>query len=402
MSGGVAAPLAVYVHFPWCLEKCPYCDFVSFKTERGAIDHEGYADAVIAELGARAAWVAGHRVETIFFGGGTPSLWDADALGRVLAAIVERLPTVDRDALEVTVECNPTSLDRAAARRLVGVGVNRLSIGVQSLDDAQLRYLGRLHDRPLALAAIDAAVAEAPRVSADLIFALPDQPPEVAAAHARSLVERGLSHLSAYALTIEEGTRFGELARRGRLPLATEDATADAFLAIEAALDALGLAHYEVSNYARPGEEARHNLAYWRGHAYLGLGTAAYGCAPIGEGMRVRYRNEPDPARYVKAARALEAGAPREGDGLTQTLEPIDAETQLREQIMLGLRLDEGLSLEAAGRALGLPPASVLTADRARAIARLIDERMIERVGDRIRVAPSRRLATDGIAMRLF
>jgi putative oxygen-independent coproporphyrinogen III oxidase len=392
-------PLLVYVHFPWCLEKCPYCDFVSFKTSPEAIDHDRYADAVVHEIEARAEWLAGHELRSVFFGGGTPSLWRASAIGRVIATIKSAFPSKD---LEITAECNPTSLDRDRARALIDAGVTRLSVGVQSLNPQQLKFLGRLHDPDMALAAIDAAMGASSRVSGDLIFGLPGQPASEAAAHAATLVDRGLSHVSAYSLTIEPGTRFGELARRGRLPIAEEDATCDAFLAIEEALRARGLEHYEVSNYARPGEEARHNLGYWRGHAYLGVGCAAYGCGPSpGDRGMIRYRNEPDPARYVMSARALRPGAPSLDDGLTSTVEPLDAETLLRERIMLGLRLADGLDLERAAKDLGIEPQHAWQS-RSRAIEKLKSEGALSIDGTRLRIPPARRLATDGIAARLF
>jgi oxygen-independent coproporphyrinogen-3 oxidase len=391
-------PLLVYVHFPWCLEKCPYCDFVSFKTTRAQIDHDAYADAIVRELAARKSWLDGHALSSIFLGGGTPSLWEPRAVERVIRAIRDAFP--NEHDVEITSECNPTSLDRVRARDLIAAGVNRLSVGVQSLDPAQLKYLGRLHDVPMALTAIDAAVAEAPRASADLIFGLPGQPPEEAAAHAATLVERGLRHVSAYALTIEPGTRFGELARRGRLPLAEEDATCDAFLAIDDALGRRGLQHYEVSNYAVPGEESRHNLGYWRGHSYLGLGVAAYGCGPAGEGA-IRYRNRTEPAQYVESTRSMLGGAPRLEDGVTSTVEPLDRETLLRERIMLGLRLADGFDLAASAGELGLDGNAEFRG-RERTIRRLSSEGTLSVEGTRLRIPPARRLGTDGIAARLF
>lgn len=391
-------PLLVYVHFPWCLEKCPYCDFVSFKTTRAQIDHEAYADAIVRELEARRSWLDGHALSSIFLGGGTPSLWEPRAIERVLRAIRDAFPNVDD--VEVTAECNPTSLDRARAHDLIAAGVNRLSVGVQSLDPAQLKYLGRLHDVPMALTAIDAAVAEAPRASADLIFGLPGQRAEDAAAHAAELVDRGLRHVSAYALTIEQGTRFGELARRGRLPIAEEDATCDAFLAIDDALGRRGLAHYEVSNYAVPGQESRHNLGYWRGHSYLGLGVAAYGCGPSPSGA-IRYRNLTQPAEYIEATRSIVAGAPSLDDRVTSTVEPLDSETLLRERIMLGLRLADGFDLAASAGELGLDPRAAVRA-RERTIQRLSSEGTLSVEGTRLRIPAARRLGTDGIAARLF
>jgi putative oxygen-independent coproporphyrinogen III oxidase len=382
-------PLLVYVHFPWCLEKCPYCDFVSFKTTRESIDHERYADAIVAELQVRAAALPDHELRSIFLGGGTPSLWEPRSIARVIDAIATSFRSAD---LEVTAECNPTSLDRSRARGLIAAGVNRLSIGVQSLDGDQLKFLGRLHDTEMARTSLDAAIAEAPRVSADLIFGLPKQSAKDAALHAAELVDRGLSHLSAYALTIEPGTRFGELARRGRLPIAEEDATCDAFLAIEDALAGRGLRHYEVSNYARAGQEARHNLGYWRGHSYLGLGCAAYGCVPSKTGA-IRYRNDPDPKRYVEAALARSE--------VTSTTEELDGETLLRERIMLGLRLADGLDLAAAAHEVGVD-AEVAWQNRAATIDRLSREGALSVEGTRLRIPPARRLSTDGIAARLF
>ena len=241
----------VYVHFPWCLAKCPYCDFVSYVAP--AIDHGGYADAVLREMDARAAAFGGRQIESVFFGGGTPSLWEARELGRVLEGVRRLFGLSER--VEVTVECNPTSLDEDRARALLDVGVNRLSIGVQSLTDERLRYLGRLHDAAGARTAVLGALAAGvPRVSTDLIFGLPDQSPAEARREALELADLGVAHLSAYQLTIEPGTRFGELARRGRLPLADDGQVADSFLAIDEALRARGFRHYEISNPRRPGK----------------------------------------------------------------------------------------------------------------------------------------------------
>ncbi|HEX4512478.1 MAG TPA: radical SAM family heme chaperone HemW, partial [Polyangiaceae bacterium] len=284
---------SIYVHFPYCLEKCPYCDFVSYKAERKTIDHDAYADAVIRELSSRP--FEGRTIASIFFGGGTPSLWEPKALGRVISAIAAK------DA-EITVECNPTSLDADRCAALADAGVNRLSIGVQSLRDVELKFLGRLHDSKGALAAVRAAIASPiRRVSADLIFGLPEQAPEDAARQAGTLADLGLNHLSCYQLTIEPNTRFGELKKRNRLPMAEDGAVAEAFLAIEEALGARGLRHYEISNYAREGEEARHNLGYWRGEEYLGLGCGAFGFTRT-RGAGVRWRNQILPEKYVQNA----------------------------------------------------------------------------------------------------
>jgi oxygen-independent coproporphyrinogen-3 oxidase len=419
-----SAPAGAYVHFPWCLGKCPYCDFVSFVTparaadgkgdERDAygIDHAGYADAVLREIEARSraleARCAGGaerpRLESIFFGGGTPSLWDARELGRVLAGVRSAFADAGRVTgdLEVTVECNPTSLDEARARALIAAGVTRMSIGLQSLRDERLQFLGRLHDAKGGVAAVRAAQrAGVGRVSADLIFGLPGQSPEEARAEALELVDLGLSHVSCYQLTIEAGTRFGELARRGRLPLADEGAVAESFLAIDEALATAGLAHYEVSNYARPGNEARHNLGYWRGDDYWGLGCAAYGCArraptATGEARGERWRNLPSPEGYVEATRASLADRLL---SLQESVEPLDAETLLRERLMLGLRIAEGIDMARAASDLGVP---VWTTDREKALKRLVERGRIAREGDVLRVPRAAWLWTDDTAARLF
>lgn len=388
-------PIGVYVHFPFCLKKCPYCDFVSFARDRQQIDHAGYADAVIAELERRRSALDGARLATVFFGGGTPSLWDPRELGRVLAAILaaagERAPEV-----EITAECNPTSLDEDRARALVDVGVNRLSIGVQGLDAERLSFLGRLHDPQGGLAALEAAVrAGVPRVSADLIYAVAAgrdaDAPETAASEARRVAETGITHVSAYSLTIEPNTQFGDLARKGKLPIAPDDSVAEAFHAVEETLGGMGFEHYEISNYARPGQEARHNLGYWRGDDYLGLGCAAFGTLSDGRGSALRYRNHKDPDKW---ARAAQSGAPLEAER-----EELDPETRLRERIMLGLRLREGLDLERAVADLGI---EALPPKRRRAVDKLVARGRLEADGPHVRVPPASRLFTDGIAAELF
>jgi oxygen-independent coproporphyrinogen-3 oxidase len=394
-NGAPMSAIGVYVHFPFCLKKCPYCDFVSFARARESIDHAGYADAVLAELARRREALAGRRLTTIFIGGGTPSLWEPAELGRVVRAILEaadeRAPEV-----EITAECNPTSLDEERARALIDAGVNRLSIGVQGLDDERLKFLGRLHDPDGGLAAVAAAVrAGVPRVSADLIYGVEAganaDAPETAANEVGRVADLGVTHLSAYSLTIEPGTQFGDLARRGKLPIAPDDAVAEAFFAVEEALERRGFTHYEISNYAKPGQEARHNLGYWRGVDYLGLGCAAFGTLSAGDGSAVRYRNHKDPLRWAAAAKS--------GEPLEAEREELDAETRLKERIMLGLRLADGLDLEAAAAELGVsawPPARRRAADKLAARGR------IELEGGRVRVPAKARIWTDGVAAELF
>lgn len=390
----------VYVHFPYCLKKCPYCDFASFTTAREEIPHERYRDAVIAELrlrlAARASWP---RVTSVFFGGGTPSLWRADALGGVLDAIQGELG-FGAD-VEITAECNPTSLDEAHAAALLAAGVNRLSIGIQSLDDRRLEFLGRLHDVELGLAAVRAAqAAGVTRLSCDLIFGVEGgkrQRAEDARREVLALTDAGLTHLSAYGLTIEPNTKFGELAKKGRLPIAADDDLADAFFAIDEALTARGLRHYEISNYAKPGEEARHNLSYWRGDDVLGLGSSAVGLVTDHDeggaprATATRTKNVPGPARYMDAALA--------GRLEHAEVETLDAETRVREALMLGLRLEDGLDVGELGARYGV---EVLTAERRRAIARLARAGRLVHDGDRLVVPRAARVFTDGVAAELF
>lgn len=391
---------SVYVHFPYCLAKCPYCDFTSYAARREDIDHRGYADAVLSELGRRARGLtAGDRpfvVDSVFFGGGTPSLWEPSELGRVLRGIFSTFEgRLGRD-VEVTVECNPTSLDADRARALADQGVGRLSIGTQSLDAAALRFLGRLHDPDGALAAVRAALGvPGLRVSTDLIFGLPEQSPEDASAQARTLAELGLRHVSAYQLTIEPGTRFGELAKRGRLPLADDGRVAEAFLAVDEALVASGLRHYEISNFAAPGEEARHNLGYWRGDPYLGLGCGAVGALEDDDGAyATRYRNTTSPDLYVK----VNGGDGRDADA-SDEVERLSPETRLKERIMLGLRLAEGLDLAAAAAPLGVEP---FTRERERDLRDLENRGRIVREGTVLRIPREAWLFTDDTAARLF
>jgi len=379
---------SIYVHFPWCLQKCPYCDFASATIRRTEVPHREYAEAVLRELEWRAADRELGELESIFFGGGTPSLWSAPELGRVLAGILAAFPNRRAD-LEVTVECNPSSLDARQAAALRGVGVNRLSIGVQALDDARLRYLGRLHDAQGALAALRAAQREMPRVSGDLMFGTPGQQPADFLGEVSQLLELGLTHLSIYALTIEPDTQFGELFRKGKLPIAKEDDYADTFLETERLMAVHGFAHYEVSNYARPGEAARHNQHYWRGGDYIGLGCAAVGCVGLAEGRSLRTRNQPKPEAYLGSP-TLQA--------LCSSEEQLDAAAIIREALLLGLRTEAGVNVAALAARTGRDP----RATRESAIDRARERGNLICAGDTWRVPQERWLFLDSIVADLF
>ena len=390
--------LGVYVHFPWCLKKCPYCDFLSVAAERPALPHAAYADAVIAELERRVETLGNARLLSVFFGGGTPSLWEPSELGRVLARIRALLPA-HADDLEITVECNPTSFDVERGRALRAVGVNRVSIGVQGLNAERLQFLGRLHDVDSGLCAVrDAIESGMPRVSADFIFGVSGQEADAARREAQILSQLGTTHLSAYALTIEPGTQFGALARKGKLPLLEEASVADSFLAVEAALEAAGFEHYEVSNYAKPGARSRHNLGYWLGRSYLGLGCGAWGTLGTGHG-RYRYRNTPSPERYLAAGPANARANLQQAGPLVANFEEIPAKTALAERIMLGLRLAEGVDLERAAEELGTP---VWTAERARARDRLVAQGKLTVQNGVAAIPKAHWLFADGIIAQLM
>jgi putative oxygen-independent coproporphyrinogen III oxidase len=390
--------VGVYVHFPWCIKKCPYCDFLSVPSARQDIPHEEYANAVLSEIVARRAELGRLRLRTIFFGGGTPSLWKTRQLGRVLSGILGAFAPGSSPP-EVTVECNPGSLGLRTARALLNEGVNRLSIGVQGLDAQRLQFLGRWHDADQALGAVRAALESGmPRVSADLIYGVSGETPEEAAQEVRTLAELGVGHVSAYALTIEPQTAFGALARKGRLPLAPEQAVAESFLAVDETLAACGFEHYEISNFARGGQRAEHNLGYWQGRDYVGLGCGAWGTVQRGE-QRFRYRNRPQPQTYVTTALALRPGVPDACRALEGDSEALSADVLLSEAILLGLRLAEGLDVDAAAARTG---ASMWTPERERAVRRLVERGRLERRGSRLIIPKSAWLFSDGIIAELL
>ena len=383
MASPVPDPIdtSVYVHFPWCAKKCPYCDFATRAVEPQTIPHEAYADALLRDLEARRESLRGRRLFSVFFGGGTPSLWSAAALRRTLEGIRGAFASEVVD-LEITAECNPSSLSEEQAAAFREAGIGRMSIGVQSLREPHLKFLGRLHDADGARRAIRGARATGVAVSADLMFGMRDQRDILADVDA--LIAEGLDHVSAYALTIEPGTQFGTLARMGKLEVADEDDYARMFLEAEARFAVAGLEHYEVSNYARPGFEARHNLHYWRGGDYLALGAAAVGA--LSEGTRARrWRNQKDPEKYL--------AEPHE-----EWSEELDAEVRIQEALMLGLRTTEGVDLTALEARVGQDP----RVGRKRALAQGLERGDLRLEGAVLTVPRGRWLRLDGIVADLF
>ena len=337
-------PLALYIHWPFCLAKCPYCDFNSHVRER--IPQARFAAALRAELAWEAARLGPRRLESIFFGGGTPSLMDADTVGDLIADATRLFSPVP--GLEITLEANPTSVEAGRLRAFRDAGVNRVSLGIQSLDAQALRLLGRQHDAEQAIAALALARSVFPRVSFDLIYARPGHAVAAWQAELDQALELCADHLSLYQLTIEPGTGFEALHRRGELVLPDDDTAAALYHATIESCARHGLLPYEVSNFARPGGESRHNLAYWRYTDYAGIGPGAHGRVSLG-GTLIATRRHRAPEPWADRVE-------RDGHGSTAE-EHIEAADRAREMLMMGLRLTEGIDAAAfaarTGQALG-------------------------------------------------
>jgi len=336
-------PFGVYVHFPFCTHRCPYCDF-AVTTERPPADRS-YLRAVLAELRLRAPTFAGLAAASLYLGGGTPSLWAPDELAELIAAVRGAVGLTA--GAEVTLEVNPESSSRELLRAWREAGVNRISVGAQSFDPGVLAKLGRRHGPEAAERAIRDAADAIGNVSVDLIHGGRRSTPAIAHADAARAAAAGAGHVSAYALTVDaaalaEDTPFVRLARAGRLPLPSDAETAAQGAAIRAALRRAGLRRYEISNFSRPGLESVHNRLYWRWESYLGLGAGAYGCR-TGEAGAVRYGNRRDARGYVAAA--------LEGLPTTAEEDRVDAAGARNERLLLGLRTREGFPLEALGPA---------------------------------------------------
>ena len=331
-------PLALYVHIPWCLRKCPYCDFNSHE-RKGDLPEAEYVDALIADVEASYPNVYGRRLQTIFIGGGTPSLFTPQSIDRLLVGIRTRLP-IEPDA-EITMEANPGTFEVDRFRGYRAAGVNRLSLGVQSFDDARLQAIGRVHGADDARRALEAALAIFPTVNADVMYALPGQALEGALADVGEAVARGAPHVSAYHLTLEPDTNFF------RFPpeLPAEDAAADMQEGIETLLAEAGFEHYETSAFARPGQRARHNVNYWTFGDYLGIGAGAHGKISFRDRI-VREVRERKPQGYLRAA--------LEGSAVWETREVAEAELPF-EFMLNALRLIEGFPVTLFTQRTGLP-----------------------------------------------
>ncbi len=333
-------PLGLYIHWPYCAAKCPYCDFNSYA--RQTVSEERYLAAVLREIDHYAAQVSGRVVTSIFFGGGTPSLMSAATVGAILDHVSARWSVAQ--GAEITLEANPSSVEASRFRGYRAAGVNRVSIGVQSLRDDALKFLGRLHDRAEAMAAIEVAAANFERVSFDLIYARPGQTREAWEVELQEALAMARGHLSLYQLTIEEGTAFFDLERRGRLVIPSGDNAAALYEITQGLCENAGLPAYEISNHAAPGQESAHNLTYWRYGDYAGVGPGAHGRL-TNDCDRFAVVGERDPAAWVEAVE-------RRGHGEADR-QRLTASEQAVEMTLMGMRLVKGLDLAMLSRETG-------------------------------------------------
>lgn len=358
---------ALYIHWPFCLKKCPYCDFNSHV--RDGVDHDLWRRALLADLRHEARVTTPEPLESVFFGGGTPSLMPP-ALVASLLAEAERLWGF-APGIEITLEANPSSVEAGKFADLARAGVNRVSLGLQALDDAALHFLGRLHNVAESLKALETAQAHFQRVSLDLIYARPGHTPETWAVELTRALGFGTGHVSLYQLTIEPGTRFATMVRQNRFTPLDDDAAADLFALTREHTAAAGLPAYEISNHARRGEESRHNLAYWRYHDYVGVGPGAHG-----------RRNDIATVRHRKPENWLEA-ITATGHGLVEE-RPLGRAEQASEALLMGLRLAEGIDLAALSARFGLAEAELV--DR-KGLAVPLQQGLVWREGSRLGVS---------------
>ena len=377
--------LALYIHWPFCLAKCPYCDFNSHVRDR--IDQARFANALRRELATEAARLGRRRLTSVFFGGGTPSLMDPSTVGALLDDAARWFDPAE--TIEITLEANPTSIE---ARRLAdyrSAGVNRISIGIQSLDDSALRALGRQHSAGEAVAALSLARRLFGRVSFDLIYARPNQDLASWRKELRAALAIADDHLSLYQLTIEPATQFEALFRQGKIVLPDEDTAAALYDATGDECARAGLRAYEISNYARPGQESRHNLTYWRYLDYTGIGPGAHGRITADGVLRATRRHRaPEPwAERVE----------RDGHGLTAD-DAIPVEERAREALLMGLRLTEGIDITRFAARTGLTIAQSVDSG---VLEQCIQEGYIQHTHDRLIATRQGRIRLDALLAAL-
>ncbi len=367
----------LYVHWPFCLSKCPYCDFNSHVAP--APDQDRWRRALLAELDHMAALAPGRRLTSIFFGGGTPSLMAPDSVAALIGRAADLWTMADQ--VEITLEANPSTVEAGRFRDFRAAGINRLSLGIQALDDQSLRFLGRRHDLAEALAALDLAGTLFDRFSFDLIYARPGQTEAAWQAELTRALALAGDHLSLYQLTIEDGTAFAPAHARGDFILPDEDVAARLFTLTREMTAAHGLPAYEVSNHARPGRECRHNLTYWLGGDYAGIGPGAHGRL---NGHAVRQIRSPTP--WLSAVET-------QGHG-TEEMEALDPDSRAEELAMMGLRLESGVDADSFRALCGRELWDILDP---RAVARMEDGGFLQRDGGSIRATPAGMLVLNAL-----
>lgn len=381
-----AEDFVLYVHWPFCLSKCPYCDFNSHVRE--TIDEARWRDALVRELDSVAALTPGRAVASIFFGGGTPSLM-APA---TVAALLDRAAshwTLAPD-IEITLEANPTSVETARLTEIRAAGVNRVSLGVQALDDTALRFLGRGHSAAEALDAVRTAASLFDRFSFDLIYGRPEQTATDWTRELRDALGHAGDHLSVYQLTLEPDTPFHALWRRGKLDPLDEDAAAALFEVTQDVLESAGLPAYEISNHAAPGMESRHNLIYWRYGDYAGIGPGAHGRLTV-DGAKLA-------TQRIRSPEAWLAQVDERGDG-AEVPEALDVETQFTEMMLMGLRLAEGVPAARVRQYRGCDVEAAFDPGR---LNSLIRNKLLERTDDRVRTTKAGRTRLDAVIAHLL
>ncbi len=380
-----AAPLALYIHWPFCLSKCPYCDFNSHVAD--AIDHDRWRAALLRELDHAADTLPGRTVTSVFFGGGTPSLMAPATAAAMLDRVAQRWSL---DDAEITLEANPTSVEAGRLADFRAAGVNRVSLGVQALDDDALKFLGRGHDASEAVAAVELAARLFPRWSIDLIYARPGQGVAAWRAELTRALDLVGDHVSVYQLTIERGTPFFAAHRDGAFHLPGQDDGRALYDETQTVLTEAGLPAYEISNHARPGGESRHNLAYWRYRDYAGIGPGAHGRVTVGGALFATER--------LRAPEAWLAAVEANGHA-TRVIEPVAPARRAEEMLMMGLRLNEGVDRAAFGRRAGR---SLDAAVSPTATARLAAAGLIEDDATGLRLTAAGRPVLDAILAALI
>ncbi|HUC17160.1 MAG TPA: radical SAM family heme chaperone HemW [Acetobacteraceae bacterium] len=375
------APLALYIHWPFCRAKCPYCDFNSHVRER--IPEARFAASLLAELEFEAARLGPRPLSSIFFGGGTPSLMAPETVSALIAAAIRFFPPLPD--LEITLEANPTSVEQEKLAAIRAAGVNRLSLGVQSLDEKALLFLGRQHSAKEARKALAAARAIFSRVSFDLIYARPWQTPSEWRAELGEALGFGCDHLSLYQLTIEPGTPFASRYQRGEIALPAPETQAALYEATAEEAARHGLLPYEISNYARPGAESRHNLAYWRYGDYAGIGPGAHGRVTLGASLLATRRH--------RAPESWATHVEKSGHGTVEE-EVLDAPTRAREMLLMGLRLAEGIDPFRFTARTGIALTDALEPD---ALEALLAAGYLTRSGENLAATETGRLRLDSL-----